>query len=221
MQRQFLQLIGANKSFYLAYAAFFMSGLLVLAVLGKEPLFLEMNRWQHPLADVIAPWLTHLGDGLFALGFLGIFVLFNYRLALTALLCFTGVLVLTQMGKLLLFEDALRPFAYFQAKGVNIRLIDGVKVHAHNSFPSGHAASAFALFSFFALRLKEKGWGLPLLLAAVLIAYTRVHIAQHFYGDVLAGSLVGILAVLTITAALDAYYLRHPAAWHSRGLLVK
>jgi membrane-associated phospholipid phosphatase len=221
MQRHFLQLLGANRSFYLAYAAFLMSGLLVLAVLGKDPLFLKMNRWQHPLADGIAPWLTHLGDGLFALGFLVIFVLFNYRLALTALLCFAGVLVLTQMGKLLLFEDALRPFAYFQAKGVNIRLIDGVKVHAHNSFPSGHAASAFALFSFFALRLKEKGWGLPLLLAAVLIAYTRVHIAQHFYGDVLAGSLVGILTVLAVTAALDAYYLRHPAAWHHKGLLVK
>ena len=221
MRLQFLQLISANRPFYLAYAAFLMSGLLFLAALGKEPLFLEMNRWQHPIADGVAPWLTHLGDGLFALAFLLVFLLFNYRLALTALLCFAAVLLLTQTGKLLLFEDALRPFAYFQAKGVNIRIIEGVKVHAHNSFPSGHAASVFALFSFFALRLKEKRWGVPLLLAAVLIAYTRVHIAQHFYGDVLAGSLLGILTVLTITAALDAFYLRHPAAWHRKGLLIK
>jgi len=217
----FVQLLRENKAFYLAYLVFLVTGLLAVAVWGKEPLFLQMNLWHHAYADVVAPWLTHLGDGLFAVGFLLIFLLTNYRLALTALLCFATVLLLTQMGKLLIFEDALRPFAYFETKGIAIRTIDGVKVHSNNSFPSGHAASVFALFSFFALRLRSKKWGLPLLLAALLIAYTRVYIAQHFYGDVLAGSLIGMLTVLTITAALDAFYQRHPAAWHRKGLLLK
>ncbi len=221
MRKQLMQLIKQNKVFYLGYGLFLSSGLLIHAWVGKDQLFIYMNSWQLSIVDAIAPWLTHLGDGLFALLFLLVFALFNYRLALTALLCFVAVLLLTQLGKLFIFEDALRPFAYFEAKGQVIRTIAGVKVHAHNSFPSGHSASAFALFSFFALRLRDKKWGLPLLLGAVLIAYTRVYIAQHFFGDVLAGSLVGVLTVLGMTALLDAHYDRHPAAWHQKGLLVK
>jgi membrane-associated phospholipid phosphatase len=221
MRRHVKQLIKQNKVFYTGYGLFISSGLLLLGLVGKDQLFLQMNNWQLTFADALAPWLTHLGDGLFALLFLFVFALFNYRLAFTALLCFVSVLLITQVGKQFIFDDALRPFAYFEAKGQAIRTIAGVKVHAHNSFPSGHSASVFALFSFFALRLNNKQWGLPLLLVAVLIAYTRVHIAQHFFGDVLAGSLVGVLSVLTITAALDAYYERHPAAWHQKGLLVK
>lgn len=219
--RQLIQLVKENKVFYAGYSLFLSSGLLLLAVVEKEQLFIKMNSWQFATADALAPWLTHLGDGLFAVVFLLLFSLFNYRLALTALLCFASVLLLTQLGKLLIFEDALRPMAYFEAQGKSIRTIDGVQLHSHNSFPSGHAASVFALFSFFALRLTAKKWGIPLLIAAILIAYTRVYIAQHFFGDVLAGSLVGVLTVLSITAALDAYYLRHPAAWHRKGLLVK
>ncbi|MDP2189329.1 MAG: phosphatase PAP2 family protein [Sphingobacteriaceae bacterium] len=219
MQLQIRQLLRENKSFYTAYLFFLLSGITALLVMGKESLFLQMNLYHHPWADVVAPWLTHLGDGLFALFFLVVFMLFNYRLAVTALICFVSVLFITQFGKLVLFEDALRPFAYFEAQGMTIRTIEGVKIHSNNSFPSGHSASVFALLSFLALRLTKKQWGLPLLLAAVCISYTRVYIAQHFYGDVLAGSFIGIITVLSITAALDNYYSKHPAVWHQKGLL--
>lgn len=216
-----LRLVKENSFFYTAYLVFLIGGLWGTMNWGKDSLFLYLNNLHHPFADQLGPWLTHLGDGLFAVLFLLIFLMINYRLALTAFVCFAAVLLLTQLGKLVLFEDALRPLAYFEVKGINIRTVDGVKVHAHNSFPSGHSASAFALFSFFALQLRDKKWGLPLLLAAILIAYTRIYIAQHFLEDVLAGSVIGILTVLILTAYLNAYFDKRPANWHRKGLFVK
>lgn len=219
MRAALRNLLQRNRSFYLGYLLFLVGGTLWLALVGKEPLFLQMNAWQHPWLDASFPMLTHLGDGLFALLFLLGFLLYNYRLTLTALVCFVGVLLLTQLGKTVLFPDALRPFAYFQALGQSIRLIEGVQVHSNHSFPSGHSAAIFALCAFLALQLPAKKWGLPLLLTALLIAFTRVYLAQHFWGDLLAGSLLGVATVTVGTALMDRWFAAHPASWQERGLL--
>ena len=69
------------------------------------------------------------------------------------------------------------------------------------SFPSGHAASAFAFASGVAHDLPAAA--VPLEAAAALVAYSRVHTGVHFPLDVIAGAVVGgALSPLT-TAALD------------------
>jgi membrane-associated phospholipid phosphatase len=69
------------------------------------------------------------------------------------------------------------------------------------SFPSGHAASAFAFASGVAHELPAAG--VPLQAAAALVAYSRVHTGVHYPVDVIAGAVLGgALAPLT-TAALD------------------
>jgi membrane-associated phospholipid phosphatase len=221
MLNRLQSLLRQNAGFFLGFAAFAaLSGVLLL-VFGKNELFLLQNDWHHPWADGLAPWLTHLGDGLFAFAIFLVLLTMNYRAALTAIVCFTLVLLLIQTGKQLVFDDALRPAAYFAALGQEIRLIEGVKIHLHNSFPSGHSASAFVLFTFLALEWRNKKWGLLLLVAAVLIAYTRIYLAQHFMGDVLAGACIGSSVALLGKAWLDGVFERSPKAWHQRGLLRK
>jgi undecaprenyl-diphosphatase len=69
------------------------------------------------------------------------------------------------------------------------------------SFPSGHAASAFAFASGVARELPVAA--VPLQAAAALVAYSRVHTGVHYPIDVIAGAVVGgALAPLT-TAAID------------------
>ena len=69
------------------------------------------------------------------------------------------------------------------------------------SFPSGHAASAFAFASGVAHELPAAA--VPLQAAAALVAYSRVHTGVHYPIDVIAGAVVGgALAPLT-TAAID------------------
>jgi undecaprenyl-diphosphatase len=74
------------------------------------------------------------------------------------------------------------------------------------SFPSGHAASAFAFASGVAYAFPSAG--VPVRGAAALVAYSRVHTGVHYPIDVIVGSLVGgALAPLT-SAALDGWQLR-------------
>lgn len=68
---------------------------------------------------------------------------------------------------------------------------DGPNGKAH-SFPSGHAALAFAG----AANLQHRyGWqyGVPALLAATYVGYSRVESDEHHWEDVLAGATIGLI----------------------------
>ena len=64
------------------------------------------------------------------------------------------------------------------------------------SFPSGHAASAFAFASTMGEEVPVT-W-VPLHVAATLVAYARVHTGVHYPSDVMAGALVGSLCGWTV-----------------------
>jgi membrane-associated phospholipid phosphatase len=67
------------------------------------------------------------------------------------------------------------------------------------SFPSGHAASAFAFATGVGSSLPAAG--IPLSAAAALVAYSRVHTGVHYPADVIAGSVTGVaLSPLAVAA---------------------
>lgn len=59
------------------------------------------------------------------------------------------------------------------------------------SFPSGHTATAFAAVGV--LVFKHKKAGIPLVLFAVLMGFSRLYLFVHFPTDVLAGAEFGFL----------------------------
>jgi membrane-associated phospholipid phosphatase len=68
------------------------------------------------------------------------------------------------------------------------------------SFPSGHAASAFAFATGVGASLPAAG--IPLSAAAALVAYSRVHTGVHYPADVIAGSVTGVALSPLALAAL-------------------
>lgn len=64
------------------------------------------------------------------------------------------------------------------------------------SFPSGHAASAFA-FASAAGESAPATW-VPLHLAATLVGYSRVHTGVHYPSDVAVGAMVGAFCGWTV-----------------------
>jgi membrane-associated phospholipid phosphatase len=95
--------------------------------------------------------------------------------------------------------------------------IDQLSVH---SFPSGHTVTAFSTALVLAYWCKNKLWGLPLLLLAALVGYSRMYLSQHFFEDVTAGSVIGVVVtVMWVYWTENREFLKSPA-W-SRGLLNK
>ncbi|MCA1586876.1 MAG: phosphatase PAP2 family protein [Acidobacteria bacterium] len=108
-----------------------------------------------------------------------------WRSLLTILVTF---LLVDGMLKPLIWRD--RPFDVFP---------DDVLIAARattSSFPSGHAASAFA-GALATSRLLPGARALWFVLA-VLIAYSRLYLGVHFPLDVLAGAVIGTLCALFV-----------------------
>jgi membrane-associated phospholipid phosphatase len=72
-----------------------------------------------------------------------------------------------------------------------------VSLPASTSFPSGHAATAFAAAT--AVGMIYPRFRAPLLALAGMVALSRVYLGVHFWSDVFVGSLLGI-AVGLVTA---------------------
>ena len=72
------------------------------------------------------------------------------------------------------------------------------------SFPSGHTAAAFAAAT--AVLFKSRKGGIPLLLFAVVMGFSRVYLEVHYCTDVLFGALFGVIYALIAVAIVHHYY---------------
>lgn len=87
--------------------------------------------------------------------------------------------------------DRLRPFVQ------NPEVIPAIKPPSGYSFPSGHSCSSFAAATV--LIVRDKKFGIPAIIVASLIAFSRLYNYVHFPSDVLGGILLGVMcAVVTL-----------------------
>jgi membrane-associated phospholipid phosphatase len=89
----------------------------------------------------------------------------------------------------------------------------------HNSFPSGHATTTFSLFCLLSLLAVKRGWGWLWFALALLAAYSRVYLGQHFFGDIFAGAVIGTSASVACYLLMNRWYGKTPGGWHTRNLL--
>ena len=68
----------------------------------------------------------------------------------------------------------------------------------HNSFPSGHASTAFAAATI--LAALYGGYFFIAYVPALLVAYSRIYMGDHFPLDTVAGALVGIVTSAVVCA---------------------
>jgi membrane-associated phospholipid phosphatase len=76
-----------------------------------------------------------------------------------------------------------------------------VRMPASSSFPSGHAAAAFAFAT--GVGHVSPAAGVPLQGLAALVGYSRIHTGVHFPGDVIVGALVGTALAETTVHVLE------------------
>lgn len=78
------------------------------------------------------------------------------------------------------------------------------------SFPSGHAANALAC-AWVLFRKLKKRYGVPALILALLICFSRLYVGVHYPSDVIAGIAVGIMAAEAAIAIVRALVEKFPA----------
>ena len=139
---------------------------------------------------------------------MGIFCLIYRRKYFIAVVA--GVIIstiLAQFLKRVVFPDELRPITYL-SRSFPVHVVDGVMMKRVHSFPSGHATTAFAMALIMAHIINMKTWSVILPLFALLAAYSRVYLGQHFPTDILAGMCVGALSAI-LSLLVYRKFLRH------------
>ena len=199
--KNYLSYIGRIRFYVLAACVFMLVGLVILFLNNKTALHISLNQWHNFFFDQFFFYLTYLGDGVLATLIILLVSLhhwkkYKWKLLAFGLSCIIGSGLIAQSLKHFVFPDADRPLKYIGKK--YLALIDGVEMHQHYSFPSGHTTTAFVLMAFlsfvyFAKNLKTQ---VLLVVVAVLIGYSRIYLSQHFLEDVVAGAFIGTFSFL-------------------------
>jgi membrane-associated phospholipid phosphatase len=192
--------------FFAGYFLLLIAGCIFLAVVGKRSSFLFFNTIHTPFANTFFTYYTYAGDGIFAILVLlfYFFVLRKKQDAVALLTAYISSGLMAQLIKNLVFSP--RPKTLFQATEYQY-FIEGVTHGGNSSFPSGHTATAFAMATVLVIISNNKKWQLPLLIAATLEAFSRMYLGQHFLGDVLFGSFLGVVCGL-----LSMHYTKNAKA---------
>ena len=150
--------------------------------------------------DKVIPIITKLGDeGLLWIALAVIFLFFKKtrKIGITmGLSLFIGYLV----GNLFL-KNVIARVRPYNLKTEAVLLIPKLKSF---SFPSGHTLSSFEGATSIFLRYMK--WGIPALVLAVLIAFSRMYLYVHYPTDVLAGAILGIAISFLAKFIVDKIY---------------
>ena len=191
------KLLVKNRYFFIPYLIFLLICSTLLILFSKTDLHILSNETNSPFFDQFFKVATILGDGTM-IAILFIILLFvNYRYAFVFLVGSLLTALIVNLFKKVIFHDMYRPSKYFELfESYKLHLIDGVKLHSLQSFPSGHTATAFNVFLMLALVVKNNALKFLFFVMAVLVAYSRVYISQHFLVDITVGSVVGVLFII-------------------------
>lgn len=187
---KFSDIIKTKKVFFSLFAAYLIFGAIYLFIYSHADGFVIINHFRAPFLDVFFYWATWIGDGIVFIAVILIFLFIKTKWSLLALSAYASSGILTQIIKHIV--QAPRPSSYF-ADSVLVKAVEGIPLWCCNSFPSGHSASGFALFLFFALLTKNKIIEIFCFIGAFVIGISRIYLGQHFPVDVYFGSIIGVI----------------------------
>lgn len=118
-----------------------------------------------------------------------------------------GVVIILSMGvTLLVGEFGLKNlFCRVRPCNVNLDIEMLVKRPSSFSFPSGHTSSSFSAAT--SIFIFNKKLGVPALVLAALIGFSRLYNYVHYPSDVLAGMIFGIIVSVLVYHLVKIYHL--------------
>jgi len=203
-----------NLYFLVPFLLWLVVGGIMLLMYDKQTLFTMVNTHYSSFTDVVMSAATQMGEASFItivlLLLLSLSSLRNWWYFTTALIANVLPTVFTQLLKH--WADAPRPLKYFN-DAAWIHILPTWQRLTEHSFPSGHTCGAFGMYCLLSCLLKPayKYVGIIFFCLAMLVAYSRMYLAAHFFADVYVGSIVGTavsIVTLWLMRKAQPYFFR-------------
>lgn len=207
-----------TKLFCILYLILLCACLAIKIIFTRHDIYFAVNGWHPGWADALFPYITDLGNGWTIVILSVILLLFNYRVAFLMATTYGVTSILAQVVKFIF--DAPRPKLYFKEQISHLHFVKGIDILSTHSFPSGHTVTAFSTALLITYLCKNKSWGALLLFAAALIGFSRMYLSEHFFEDVVGGSVIGVIVAIAWIAWIDRKKFLHTPAWN-KGLLMR
>ncbi len=180
-----------NPYFFGMYFLFLILGYFILLNINKGDCVIYFNDMRGTYLDDVFRFFSSLGEGIQFAVFLIIAGVFRIKYLFNGLMIYFIPGIVSQLMKNIF--KIPRPKAFFEGSDL-VTYVDGFELFSHNSFPSGHTTSGFAIFLFLSLITPYKPLGIFYFVMALLVGISRVYLVQHFLIDVYFGSMVGVFA---------------------------
>lgn len=157
-----------------------------------------------PFLDKVMPIITLFGDkGIFWIAAALLLIIIK-KARKTGIMMGTALLLGLIIGNLILKNAVARTRPYDVNTAMQAELL--VKTLSDFSFPSGHTLASFEAATV--LMIRDKRFGIPALILAILIALSRLYLYVHYPTDVLAGALLGVFIGIFACFLVDKIYKR-------------
>ncbi len=192
-----LKVILDNKYFIAPFIVLSTYLLFLIGIHGSAGLFLNINSYSSDFADHFFYHITNLGDGFVPYILVAVLLFISFRESLTFLTATFVISILVTLLKRYYFPEFDRPVAYFEFTEV-IRHVPAYNPPSLYSFPSGHTATAFGIFLYLAILIKNQYLKFILFCIAALVSFSRIYLSAHFPLDVFTGSYIAISITIPI-----------------------
>jgi membrane-associated phospholipid phosphatase len=195
------------KPFLIIYLVLLACCVIIKLIYTKDEIYFAVNTRTTPFLDAVEPYITDLGDGWTIVILAAIAALWNFRIAFLLITTFIVTSLAVQAAKF--FFDAPRPKLYFKAELSKLHFAKGVEILSHN----------FAVGVLLTYLSKLKGWSSVLLIFyGVMVGFSRMYLSEHFFEDVIAGSIMGVVLSILWIWFIDGRKFIHSAGWN-KGVL--
>ncbi|MBR5377140.1 MAG: phosphatase PAP2 family protein [Lachnospiraceae bacterium] len=161
------------------------------------------NNLRNPVLDPVMAIITHLCNGAFIWIALIVLLLMIKKTRRTGIACTAALLINVTIVNLIIknLVGRIRPYDVIS----ELELL--IERQWDSSFPSGHTASSFAVAFAFFLKTPKK-YGIPALVLAALIGFSRLYVGVHYPSDVLCGMIIGMLSAFIAVKVTDRVFAR-------------
>ena len=155
------------------------------------------ERFACPFLDAVMPLITSLANGGIIWIIAALLLLIFKKSRKTGFSVALSLIIGLIIGNLILknLVGRIRPYEFNEGVEILVaRLSD-------YSFPSGHTLASFEAATV--LLIRDKRLGVPALVLAVAIAFSRLYLYVHYPTDVLAGIILGVLIGIFACKTVD------------------